>query len=81
MACGRGKIELTIEDSNLYENGLRGDLSDLAQITEAQLASMVDQMALNSQSAARFIAAFRELDPLNPVAWQASSVSEWCEAL
>lgn len=81
VACGRGKIELTIEDSNLYENGLRGDLSDLAQITEAQLASMVDQMALNSQSAARFIAAFRELDPLNPVAWQASSVSEWCEAL
>ncbi len=81
LACGRGKIDLSIEDSNFYENGLRGDLSDLAQISETDLASMVDQMALNSQSEARLIAAFRELEPLNPVEWQALSVSEWCESL
>ena len=49
LACGRGKIDISIENTNFYENGLRGDLSDLAKISEADMVSMVDQMALSPE--------------------------------
>ena len=81
LAAGKGTIDLSIEDCNFYENGIRGTLADLAKISEVDLASMVSQMALNSRSETRFIAAFRELYALNPIRWADTPLSEWCSEL
>ena len=81
LAAGRGKIDITVEDSLFYENGVAGTLANLAEISNASLTSLVSELKLNAQSEARFVQSFRDLDPLNVLGWQRQSVSSWVTEL
>jgi predicted outer membrane repeat protein len=77
----RGDIRLDVADSLFLENGNRGDLSDLAQIGDSKLQSLISDLRLNAPSASRVVGAFRSLGKYNPIRWVDQSIAEWVKNL